>query len=91
MFCKTNSSVTCTYIGILSILLLFSSSILAFSLLKRAELEVEDDREVFIFDDRYAGNPGNIVGIALAFKRHAYIASVLRELRLALLLSEDLV
>ena len=70
-------------------MLLFPSLILAFSLFKRAELEVEDDREVSIFDDRYAGNPGKIVGIALAFKWHAYIASVLRELRLALLLSED--
>ena len=72
-------------------MLLFPSSILAFSLLKQAELEVEDDCEVSIFDDRYAGNPGKIVGIALAFKRHAYIASVSRELRLALLLSEDVV
>ena len=72
-------------------MLLFPSSIPAFSLLKRAELEVEDDCEVSIFDDRYAGNPEKIVGIALAFKRHAYIASVLRKLRLALLLSEDVV
>ena len=69
----------------------FLLQFLHFHYLKRAELEVEDDREVSIFDDRYAGNPGNIVGIALAFKQHAYIASVLRELCLALLLSEDVV
>ena len=72
-------------------MLLFPSLFLAFSLLKQAELEVEYDCEVSIFDDRYAGNPGKIVGIALAFKQHAYIGSVLRELRLALLLSEDVV